>query len=340
MKTLVRSMGTIVPLSVSVVMLALLMGCGGKKEVTPLPVGEMEHYRDPVLGFVVTHPKGWIPDVEAGRRARFFSAEGVKERFLDPVGAYPDGAMMGVDIIPTSSPDSLRQANTQGMAKIGYVLQPAVPTTIGGKEGTRLTYLANFGNKIMQHGENLWVGADSLLYEFTFAGFGDHFEAHKNIFAETVKGFEFPKPKEKGRDETLPSETMSAYDGKLFSFSYPDNFNFTNPPKGTSDVVVEIRGVRQDCSIRFDVFPAKGLTVAKVMEQNEGKYKTLSKGQATVGGQPALHFTYAAAKDVERQFHFMVKDDKVYRITMDWFKPQRTEYLAAYGQVLSSFKFK
>jgi hypothetical protein len=30
----------------------------------------------------------------------------------------------------------------------------------------------------------------------------------------------------------------------------------------------------------------------------------------------------------------------VYRITMDWYKPQRAEYLAAYDKVLSSIKFK
>jgi hypothetical protein len=76
------------------------------------------------------------------------------------------------------------------------------------------------------------------------------------------------------------------------------------------------------------------------MDQNLGRYKPTAKGQTTIGGQPAPHFTYAATKDVDRRFCFVVKDDKVYRLTMDWFRPQRDQYLAAYEKVLSSFKFK
>jgi hypothetical protein len=90
----------------------------------------------------------------------------------------------------------------------------------------------------------------------------------------------------------------------------------------------------------FHVFGAKGLTLEKAFDQNKGKYAGAVTGKATIGGQPALSLTYAPTREVERRFYFMVKGDKVYRITMDWFKPQREEYLAAYEKVLSSIKFK
>jgi hypothetical protein len=145
---------------------------------------------------------------------------------------------------------------------------------------------------------------------------------------------------EKGRDQTLPSETFSEYDAKMFTFLYPENFNFTNPPKGKNEMVVGLRGQRQDCNILFDVFGAQGLTLEKVFAQNKGRYKGAVEGKATIGGQPALTLTLSAAKDVERRVYFSMKNDKVVRITMDWFKPQRTEYLAAYEKVIASIKFK
>ena len=78
-----------------------------------------------------------------------------------------------------------------------------------------------------------------------------------------------------------------------------------------------------------------------MFDQNKGKYKATATGKASLGGQPALSLTYAASGNVvERRFYFAVKNDKVYRITMDWFKPQRNEYLAAYDKVINSVKIK
>ena len=181
---------------------------------------------------------------------------------------------------------------------------------------------------------------DTVLYDIGAAGFGDMYESHKAVFDSALASFQFPKPREKGRDETLPSESFTANDAKLFTFEYPDNFNFETVAKGLNELALSLRGVRRDCSIMFHVFGAKGLTLEKVVDQNKGRYAGASSGKATLGGVPALTLTYSASRDVERRFVFAMKDDKVYRVTLDWFKPQRTEYLAAYDKVLSSFKFK
>ena len=92
--------------------------------------------------------------------------------------------------------------------------------------------------------------------------------------------------------------------------------------------------------MRIDVFGAKGLTVEKVFDQNKGKYKATATGKATISGQPALTLTYAPTATVERRFYFVVKSDKVYRVTMDWYRPQRDQYLAIYDRVIASIKLK
>jgi len=173
-----------------------------------------------------------------------------------------------------------------------------------------------------------------------FAGFGDLYSAYKSVFDAVLASFELPKPVEKGRDQTLPSDMLSDYSTQFFSLQYPDNYNFETIPKGNNDLAISLRGANRSCSIQFAVFGAKGLTLEKVLAQTKAKFAGAVEGKATVGGQPAMMLTYQATKDVERRFYFVVKNDKVIRITFDWFKPQRAEYLAAYDKVVNSVKFK
>lgn len=315
-------------------------GCGGKKEIVPVAVGEMEVYHDPVLGYSISYPKGWLPDVEAGRRARFWSAQDVGQRFLDPGGPYPDGSLIGVEIIQADSPEAEMKKILGELAAANVVLGQQEAITVKDKPAVRVPSTANFGKGTVAYTTRVFINADSLLYEIDFGGINEMAETHKLLYEASLASFEFPKPAVKGSDETLPAAAMTAHSTKLFSFQYPENFNFVNAPKGSNELVVALRGVRQDCSIRFDVFGAKGQTLEKVFEQNKGKFAGAQSGTAKVGGQSAMTLTYSATRDVERRFYFVVKDDKVFRVTMDWYKPQRAEYLAAYDKVISSVEFK
>jgi hypothetical protein len=327
-------------LMVIVAITLTVSGCGGKKEIVPVAVGEMETYHDPVVGYSIAYPKGWIPDVEAGRRARFWSLPEVGKRFLDPTGPYPDGSLIGIEVIKTADPTAETKKILEELAASNVVLGQQEAITVKDKPAIRIPSTANFGKGTIAYTTRVYINADSMLYELDFGGFNDQNELNKLIFEASLASFEFPKPVVAGADETLPSATMTPYDAKMFTFEYPDNFNFVTVPKGSNDLVLALRGVRQDCSIRFDVFGAKGQTLDKVVEQNKGKFAGAVQGKATVGGQPAMTLTYSATRDVERRFYFVVKDDKVYRATMDWYKPQRAEYLAAYEKVIGSVKFK
>jgi len=317
----------------------LLAGCGGETKIEPVPVGAMESYRDPGYGYSLHFPKEWVANTQVGR-ASFYNRQDVDKKFLDPTGPYPDGVVIMVEIIKGSTPDQEKKRIIDEMTKNGFVLMPEQPVTVNGKPGTKFTYSGQWTKNVKESGEHLFVPHDTLLYDIRFAGFAGLYEAHRAVFDASLGSFQFPKPVVPGRDQSLPSETSSEYNGRLFVFQYPDNFNFTSPPKGSNEEVVELRGVRQDCSIRLDVFGAKGLTVEKVFDQNKGKFRATSMGSPTVGGQPARSLTYQVASNVERRFVFMVKNDKVYRVTLDWFRPQRDEYIAAYEKVLASIRIK
>jgi hypothetical protein len=327
-------------LSIAVLLVSLLvLGCGGKKEVTLLPVGAMQEYRDPQYGFHFDHPQGWIAGGEAGR-PRIYNSLEAGQRFLDPTGPYPDGVLISVDVVKTTNPAQQKAGIIDTLKAMGIILGQETKVTLAGKPATKLPFEANYAAKIKESGHHLFVELDTVLYDLKFSGFGDLYASHAAILDSVEKSFTFPRAVEPGRDATLPSDVATAYDAKMFTFAYPENFNFENATKGNNELALSLRGVRQDCSIQFIVFGAKGLTLEKVVDQNKGKYPAAVQGKATISGQPAITLTYTAAKDVQRRVYFMVKDDKVYRVILDWFKPQSTDYLAAYEKLITSIKLK
>ena len=317
----------------------LFSGCGGEQKLAPVAVGEMEEYRDPAIGFRLLIPKGWIRNAEVGR-ARFYNAQDVDKKFLEPTSNGALGVEIAVDAIKTEDPAGILKQRRDEMKASNFLLGQDEPHPIGTLSGTKVTYTGNYGKKNIVKGHHVWLAGDSIAYDLGFAGFGGQYEVYSAVFDSVLKSFEPGKPREKTADPTLPSDVMSEGTTPLFRYQYPDNFNFLNTPKGKNDLVVELRGVRQDCSIRFDVFGAQGLTLDKVFEQNKGKYKALATGKAIIGGVPAWSLTYAPTPQVERRFYFAVRNDKVFRVTMDWFKPQREAYLAGYDKVINSIRFK
>jgi len=317
----------------------LFLGCGAEKKMEPVPVGEMETYKDPAVGFQIQHPKGWIVNAQVGRAA-FYNATDVDKKFLDPLGVGAIGVEIAITVTKTPDPVGMVTKFREDRTAEGFVLHPNQTMTVAGKPATKMGYSAAYDKKTVINGHHVFIPGDSVLYDMSFAGFKDYYNAYTAVFEASLNSFQMPKPVEKGRDETLPSETFGDRDAKMFTFQYPENFNFTDPPKGKDEIVVGLRGVRLDCNILFNVFGAQGLTLEKVVDQNKGRYKGATAGKLTVGGQPAITLTMSASKDVDRRVYFTVKNDKVVRITMDWYKPQRAEYLAAYDKVIGSIKFK
>lgn len=338
-------MGTIMrKLSVSTLALLTLLaflsltGCG-KKEVAPLPVPEMSDYRDPGYGFHISFPKTWLTNAEVGR-ALFFSSQDVDKRFLDPEGAFPDGAIIDISLVKTPNPGALRDSMVSQMKSVGFQVAPAEEITVAGKKAERFPYTARYTSG-MSEGEHVYLDADSILYDFWFAGFGDFYKANKDIFAASLASFQFPKPVAQGVDATLPSEAFTEGETKYFSFRYPENFNF-NPDvkKGTFEFSTELHGYREDCSIRFDVFDAKGQGVDKVFAQNKGKYRALETGKETIAGEQAMFVSYSPSRDVVSRAYFLVHNGKAFRVTMNSYRPQEKEYAGAFSKILSSIKFK
>lgn len=326
----------IIALTVAAVMVT---GCAGEKKTEPVPVGEMTTYNDPGIGFSISYPKAWVANTQVGQ-ALFYSAEGVEGKFRVPTDPGPTGVEIAVRVTKTADVAGAINQLKADWGQSGVQLGQEQSVTVGGVQGTKIPYSANYGEGNLINSHHVLLAVDSAMYDLGFSGFGEHYLAHAAVFDAVLNSFQAPKPKEAGRDETLPSETFASSNTAMFTFDYPENFNFTNPPKGKNELVVGLRGVRLDCGIQFDVFEAQGLTVDKVFDQNKGKFKGATFGEGKIGGESAKFLTYSATRDVERRIYFTVKNDKVVRATLDWYKPQRDVYLPIYEKVVNSIKFK
>ena len=220
----------------------LLPGCGQEKKMEPVPVGEMQEYRDPGIGFTFNHPVGWVVNAEVGR-VHMCNAQDVDKKFLDPTSVGSLGVQISVEVTKTANPAANIKDIKDEWSASGVQLGQEQAITVDGKAGTKLPFTANYGGGNIIKGHRVFVAVDSMLYDLTYSGFGDYYNAYMGVFDASLSSFKLPVPKEEGRDETLPSETFSSYDAKTFSFDYPENFNTTNPPKGKNDLVVELRGV-------------------------------------------------------------------------------------------------
>src|SRR5512140_2932724 len=214
----------------------LMIGCGGQKKTPPVPVGQMEEYRDPGYGWRISYPQGWLSKSEGGH-AQFFNQPDVDKKFLDPTGAFPNGVLIEVSVIKTQTAAQDRKARVDEMLKNNFVRGKEEGVTIAGMQATHDSYSANWGSGIKETGDHYYIVTDTLLYDIRMAGFGDLYDAHKDIFTASLNSFQLPKAVVAGRDETLPSDEMTPGENTYFRYSYPANFGVSRPPKGSYEFV-------------------------------------------------------------------------------------------------------
>ena len=101
-------------------------------------------------------------------------------------------------------------------------------------------------------------------------------------------------------------------------------------------------GMRNDCSIDIDIRPAKKLELAKVVEQNSKFFDPKSKGETNIGGDKAMYLNYAPQKvrNINSRVYFIVKNDRIYRIILNYYTPMKKDFLPAFEKVVASIRLK
>jgi len=326
----------------SFLLLLFFFGCGEKKpEIKPVP--EMTVYKDPKFAFEISRPKDWISNSSVGN-ARFISSEAGANHFIDPFSATDatDGRIQVLAFKAGETADVLAKAYKDSSIAEGKIVDKEEDFEVAGVKGKKISISANYGKEKKMKLFRVFLVKDSLAHVIECAAFNKGFEEWGPTFDAVVKTIKFgavPGSKTATAATEKPSEVFESYNTPYFTVQYPDNFNFSSPPKGKNDLSVEVRGFRLDCSIRIDVFPAQKLNVDKVVEQNKAKYAG-TPVKTTIDGNPAYSISYSAAKSVSSKAYFVVKNDKVIRLTVNWFTPETDTYKPAFDKVVSSLKLK
>lgn len=332
-------MKKILYLSLFVFLAILVISC--TKKVEPPKIESYKEYKDPMYGFEIKYPSKWMQLGQPGN-AQFYQSQSVKEKFISP----GDPGELGNEVI-------VRVKNLKGITfdemlnevrdeiKMSGRIDSETQETLLDKAAIKMSYTIPITTRLNLMGYKILFQTDTLFYYLSFSGFGDWYNSYIDVFDTMLNSFTLPKPIEQKAIGWTASEELEKFETPYFVINYPVNLNFKSVDKGKFDYVTELQADRVDCSIRFDVFSAQNLNVDKVFEQNKARYKkTSGQGEINISGEKAYFINYTVMKDIESRAYFIVKNDKVIRITLNWFNPQSNNYLPVFEKIVTTMKLK
>lgn len=330
------------------VLVIVLVGCNGAKKSEPVAITGMETYKDETLGFGLKYPSNWSLRKQAGAQAVVFSTADAVERFSKYDAEGVAGARISISAMKTEG-KTLEQIVNDSKEFTAESYSATEKATLGGAEGSKLVCSFDLGDGKFQS-EKYFAMKDSMYVTVVeMSAFGGTFDAYRKSFDEVVASVTLaaaPAPKVVKVDTVKtepapPSETMRSISGNGFSISVPDNFTGTRTSVKGTLASANYVGDRLDCSIQVDVFDAsKQKNLDKIVNDNKARYKATNANATTVSGVKAYSINYSFAKDVSSRVYFAIKNDKMFRITMNWYKPQESVYLPVFEKCVSSFKLQ
>ncbi len=331
--------------AITVALVMTLAGCSRK--ATPVPVEGLELRKDEARKFEMKVPKNWFVQQRRGDLILAVSTKAHSSRFLS-FGKGKGGAKVEMRVIPMDSTTTIDSLVKRSKLEFEDNLDryERTQTTLGGKPGQKLS--VKFDQEDGEfRSEAYFAENDSLVTIVTFAAFGNTFSDYEKDFQEILASVKLPvrpvaapvTPQGPAAPEP-PSDTLRNYNAPDFTIQIPQNFQGT---KGQSSGLssMSFAGSRLDCTIQIDVFDAKEQkNLDKIIEQNKSRYGGGNATPTSLSGVKAMYFTYNPAANIQSRAYFMVKGDRMVRVTMNWFKPEQAVYLPIFEKCLATFKLK
>jgi hypothetical protein len=332
-------------LILAAVLVLTLDGC--TRKATPTPIEGLQLKTDDVTKFEIKLPTNWQVQDVPGQLALAVSKPGIQRRFLR-FTAGEGGAkieLRAVMLDSTRTMDSLIY-NSKLDFEDGLDRYEMEDATLGGKPAKLLKVKFDQDDGEFES-HQYFAQNDSVVTIVTLAAFGHTFEDYTKEFAEiiqSVKLAQMPKPVVK---DTLapaeiepPSENMRSYNAADFAIKIPENFE-GKKVGGSGLSAVNFFGSRLDCNIQVDVFDAsKQKNLKKIADQNKPSYGGKDPQDVKVGGVDAKMFSYNPTPTVSSRAYFAVRGNKMYRITVNWFKQEQDIYLPVFEKCIASISFK
>ncbi|MGH7496038.1 MAG: PsbP-related protein [bacterium] len=319
----------------------VLGGCQQKPKVAAIT--GWQKYQDPYFKLQFSYPQGWYASPEGGKVSLYPSQDGVQKFFENVEGVEVVVSYAKLDSTQPQTLAAYKDSLTNDLSNSGYEVNPAESRTIDDSPASIMNYRGRLTEQTYVSVLQAVTIKDSVQYSIKYSALNELFTPYRSVFDSVVASARLPKAMAavSQADPSLPSPDFVEFDNKFLRITHPGNFEPSTPaPKGEALFTLDLKGYRQDCTIRVDVLPAKGLTVEKVAEQNAKFYKGGTARETKISGERALYFNYTPIKGVESRAHFYVKNDKIYRIIANYYQPMRSDFLPAFEKTVASLQVK
>ncbi len=335
--------------SLSVLALAVLVVAGCTRHATPTPIEGLEVVKDNVRQFEVKVPSNWIKQTQPGDLIIAFSKPRISRRFLD-FSPGDGGAKVELRAIPMDSSRTMESLikNSKLQFEDGLDRYKLENATLGGKPAKKLH--VRFDQEDGEfRSEAYFAENDSVITILTFAAFGRTFEDYEKDFNEILASVKLARRPDvpKQQPDTLkptgpepPSDTLRTYSAPDFTIQIPQNFEGKRLG-GPALSSINFFGSRLDCNVQIDVFDAsKQKNLEKILAQNKPNYGGKDPTGVTINGQKGAYFSYTPSANINSRAYFVVKDNKLYRLTVNWFKPEEKVYLPLFEKCIATLALK
>ncbi len=325
----------------------LLNSC--TKKADPTTITGMTTYTDSVRKFSLLYPSNW--------KARIFKSD----RIIINSDTTRAGSVRFTDFTTEGSPAAqiiLRAIKSDGRSLDSIMRDTRIfedkiykveNSTLDGAKAIKVTYEFPLEDGLFK-GEQYFAMKDTatatMLSFDAFASTFDRYRANFDKILQSVKLAETYIPASQKADTIIqqaepqpPSTTTRTITGTGFSIAIPDNFRGERGKVVGTLYTVNYVGDRLDCSIQVDVFDAsKQSKLEKIVDDNKARYKATNSTSTTLGGVKAYSINYSFVKDVNSRVYFAIKGGKMFRVTINWFKPKEAEYLPVFERSVASVK--
>jgi hypothetical protein len=314
-------------------------------------VKEWAQFQDQFFKVSFNYPKDWVVVTEPAKVVVSSSAEAA-EKFFDRDSRKADGVQV---VIASERSDSLQDfikyvSDFKAIKESeGYKVTGMEDIKINGLDAKKIIYSGVIDEKTKIKAIYAATLKDSIMYYVQYAAFNDLFEPYKPVFDSVMASLMLPQKiiKQKGVDSAIPLMQVEKYSDNYIQLEYPANFGPNDVPK-KGDMISGVRfagnqdGMRNDCSIDIDIRPSKKLSLEKVVEQNKKFFNPKSNGETRIDGEKALFLNYTPAKvrNIESRVYFIVKNERIYRIILNYYTPMKKDFLPAFEKVVASIRLK
>ena len=324
----------------------ILWNCTPKAE--PEEITGMTTYEDIALKFSIKHPQNWILQTIPGSRLIVYSSKGAKDRFIQYDAEGKAGAR--IDIYAKKFDTGKTMEDFMASTKLfdKKIYSKPIKVKLDGVDAVKQTYSFELTDGKLD-GEVYYATKDGkYVTALFFEAFGGTLQGYKKYFDEILASVKIAVEPQERKSDTVkveaepPSQNLTTRGGDGYTISMPENFtSTTGKVKDALGSRNYIGDRRADCNIQVDVIDAsKQQNLKKIVDDNKAKYGNSNPSATSLGGQSAYVFSYSPGRNVQSRVFFVVKGNKLFRITMNWFKGEEASYLPIFEKCIKSLKFQ